>query len=283
MKRTHSLVVVTGLSGAGKSTAAKVMEDMGYYTIDNMPIAILEQLVGVLFDLQINTSKLAFVIDARSKDAAGALRVISALQRKYEGKVLFLTANEDALINRFKENRRKHPLGEDIMQAIRAEEGLLTDIKATADLVVDTSFLNVHELTREIKDFFKEREEALSVMLNSFGFKYGLPVDSDMVFDVRFMRNPHFDINLRDKTGLDRQVSDYVFESESSCIFMEKLKDMTAFLIPEYIREGKNFLKISVGCTGGKHRSVAVIMKLADYVNNISGIQLQLRHRDIER
>ena len=278
-----SLVVVTGLSGAGKSTAAKILEDMGYYTIDNMPVAVLEKLVEVFFDLRIDATKVALVIDARSRDCAGALRIIKLLKEKYKAKILFLNAAETILLNRYKEHRRKHPLGDDVVEAIAKEEMFLTDIKAISDIVIDTTPLNIHELTAEIHSFFTGHEpDTLSVMLSSFGFKYGLPADSDLVFDVRFMKNPHFVEELRKKTGLESDVSDYAFSSEISETFFNKLVDMLRFLIPQYKKEGRRFLKVSVGCTGGRHRSVAVIMKLINYIKDC-GIDIQVRHRDIER
>ena len=278
-----SLVVITGLSGAGKSTAAKVLEDMGYYTIDNMPVAVLEKLVEVFFDLRIDATKVAFVIDARSKDAEGALRIIELLQKKYLAKVLFLNANETSLINRYKEHRRKHPLGDDVIDAIAKEEMFLADIKALSNIVIDTTSLNVHELSAEIHSFIRGHEpDKLSLMLSSFGFKYGLPADSDLVFDVRFMKNPHFVEGLRHKTGLEVDVAAHVFSSEISEAFINKLVDLLRFLIPQYKKEGRKFLKISIGCTGGKHRSVAVVMKLINYIKDC-GVEIQIRHRDIER
>jgi UPF0042 nucleotide-binding protein len=282
MKDKHSLVVVTGLSGAGMSTASNVLEDLGYYTIDNMPVKILERIMGIFFNGLIS-QKVALVIDSRSRDEQTAFRIIGELKEKYQAVVLFLCASTEVIMNRYKVSRRKHPLGENILEAIKIEEELLKEIRSLADLVLDTTELNVHELAADINSFFKEREYKLLVTFNSFGFKHGVPPDSDLVFDVRFLKNPYFEITMRDKRGTDAEVRDFVLNERTTLDFLEKLTALLEFLIPQYIKEGKLFLKVSLGCTGGHHRSVAIVEELARRFGNKSFATVQAAHRDIER
>ncbi len=282
-----SLVVITGMSGAGKSTAARAVEDLGYYTIDNMPLLIIEKFVEIFTDVGVAESKIALVIDARSGGGQAAYKVINMLQQKYSAKVIFLSAATDTLVNRFKENRRKHPLGGDILEAINKEEEMLREIKSISDLVIDTSGMNVHELTSVLSSFFQEQGgRDLLVTINSFGFKFGVPMDSDLLFDVRFLRNPHFVDELREMTGREKAVSDYVLEDPVAAEFIAKLYDMLVFLIPRYQNEGKRFLKISIGCTGGRHRSVAISELVTKAISDstlLKGVRIQIRHRDIKR
>jgi UPF0042 nucleotide-binding protein len=283
MKDKHSLVVVTGLSGAGMSTASNVLEDLGYYTIDNMPVKILERIMGVFFNMGLISQKVALVIDSRSRDEQTAFRIIGELKEKYQAVVLFLCASTEVIMNRYKASRRKHPLGENILEAIRVEEELLKEIRSLADLVLDTTDLNVHELAADINNFFKEREYKLLVTFNSFGFKHGVPPDSDLVFDVRFLKNPYFEPALRDKRGTDAEVRDFLLSERTTLDFLEKLTSLLEFLIPQYIKEGKLFLKVSLGCTGGHHRSVAIVEELVRRFGNKSFAAVQAAHRDIER
>jgi UPF0042 nucleotide-binding protein len=283
MKDKHSLVVVTGLSGAGMSTASNVLEDLGYYTIDNMPVKILERIMGVFFNMGLISQKVALVIDSRSRDEQTAFRIIGELKEKYQAVVLFLCASTEVIMNRYKASRRKHPLGENILEAIRIEEELLKEIRSLADLVLDTTELNVHELAADINNFFKEREYKLLVTFNSFGFKHGVPPDSDLVFDVRFLKNPYFEPALRDKRGTDAEVRDFLLNERTTLDFLEKLTSLLEFLIPQYIKEGKLFLKVSLGCTGGHHRSVAIVEELARRFGNKSFAAVQAAHRDIDR
>lgn len=278
-----SLVIVSGMSGAGKTTAAKVLEDLGYYTIDNIPLKIAERIAELFTAVGAAASKIALVIDARSRDEKAAFEVISMLKTRYGAKVIFLEASTDVLVNRYKENRRVHPLGADILEAVLKEEALLKEIKSISDAVVDTSDLNVHQLTERIKGFFQLSDNDIAVTVSSFGFKHGLPVDSDLVFDVRFLRNPYFDNELRGLTGLERTIQDYVERDSAFNEFFTKLTDLVLFLIPQYKKEGKHFLKISVGCTGGRHRSVAVVEKLAKYIRDNADVPVLVSHRDVER
>ena len=279
-----SLVVVTGMSGAGKSTASKALEDLGYYTIDNMPLSVIERFVKNYYDGDVrNSSRLALVIDIRSGDSKEAYKIIGKLQVDYKAQVIFLTADENVLIRRYKESRRKHPLAKDISESVKTEAELLKEIKSISDIVIDTSAMNVHQLTGELNGFFNENVSDILVTVNSFGFKHGAPVDSDLLFDVRFLKNPYFVEEMRDRTGLEQDVQDYVMSDAIYETFLEKLKDMLDFLIPQYRREGKRFLVISFGCTGGRHRSVTVAENIARHIAGMEGVTVQTRHRDIDK
>jgi UPF0042 nucleotide-binding protein len=280
-----SLVIITGMSGAGKSVTAKAAEDMGYYTIDNMPLMFIERFMDIFIDVGAMKSKIALVIDSRSGDGETVHEVISMLRQKYSAKVIFLSAATNTLVNRYKENRRKHPLGDNILEAINKEGEILLDIKSVSDLIVDTSDMNVHELNSLLNSFFQEEDgNNILVSIKSFGFKYGVPVDSDLLFDVRFLRNPHFVDELRGKTGQDKEITDYVMEDSVSEKFFEKLCDMLVFLIPKYQDEGKRFLNISIGCTGGRHRSVVISELLTTALSaneKLKKMRIQVRHRDV--
>jgi len=279
-----SLIVLTGLSGGGKSVAASTLEDLGYYTIDNLPLALLDKLVELMLDFETGLHKVALVIDSRSKDIDSAVDKIALLKDKYDAKVVFLHATEDVLVRRFKETRRKHPMGENLTDAIRHERDMLQPIREQADLSIDSSTLNVHELRRRLEDFFSEDNISdMVITIQSFGFKYGLPQDSDLVFDVRFIRNPYFVESLREKTGKQSEVSEYVLSDQTTKGFLKNLKEMLGFLIPNYIREGKKFLSVSIGCTGGRHRSVAITEFITEYLEKKSNHKVNIRHRDIDR
>lgn len=273
-----SIVIISGLSGAGKSNAAKVLEDLGYNTIDNIPPQVVEKIVELFYSLDTAGSKVAFVIDSRSKDSALAYNTIKMLKEKYSAALLFMDASSDTLVKRYKETRRKHPQGGDLVEAIKRETALMADIKDIADIVFDSDGKNVHELADEIQSYFKDYVSGgLSVLVESFGFKHGVPTEADLMFDVRFLRNPHFADGLRHKTGLDGDVRDYIEADASYGIFMEKLEDMLSMLIPLYAREGKKYLTVAIGCTGGRHRSVAAAERLAGF------LKCPVKHRDIEK
>lgn len=278
-----SLVIVTGISGAGKSTAAKVLEDLGYFTIDNLPLSIVDKFLHISFEFSKEVSKIALVIDSRSRDSNRAFRTISFLKRRYAAKVLYIEANLDVLVKRYKETRRVHPMGANIEEAIQKEVAFLREIKGISDLILDTSGMNVHELSSRVRDYFQSEENSLIVTVQSFGFKHGLPATSDLVFDVRFLRNPHFDLMLKPKTGIDKDVQEYIQEDNRTAVFIDKLKDMMQFLLPQYVAEGKQYLTVSIGCTGGRHRSVFIAETLAAFIQECGCCQVVLRHRDIER
>ncbi len=279
-----SLIVLTGLSGGGKSVAAATLEDLGYYTIDNLPLRLLDKFVELMLVYENELNKVALVIDSRTKNIDAAIEKIKVLQEKYSAKVVFLHASEDVLVKRYKETRRRHPMGENLPEAIQAEKEKLWPIREYADMSIDTSQLNVHDLKKRLEDFFDvDAASGLVITIQSFGFKYGLPLDSDLVFDVRFMKNPFFVDGLRDKTGLDDQVRDYVLSDTNAELFLMHTKEMLGFLIPNYIREGKKYLTISIGCTGGKHRSVALTEDISKYLAESSKNKVNIRHRDINR
>ncbi|MDR2883583.1 MAG: RNase adapter RapZ [Deferribacteraceae bacterium] len=279
-----SIAVITGLSGAGKSTAVKALEDMGYYTVDNMPLLIIEKFVELFFDLGVATTKIALVIDMRSGDSEKAYKVIDLLKQRHNAKIVFLTTSKEILLKRYKASRRKHPLKGDLEEAIDSENLIMEPIKDIADSIIDTSAMNVHELSDRVTEFFLEQKDML-ITVSSFGFKHGLPLDSDLVFDVRFIRNPFFVESMRDRTGLDGDVYDYVMKDPRTGELLGKLTELLAFLIPNYSMEGKRFLKISIGCTGGKHRSVAIAEYIKGYLTDRckdTPVKVQVKHRDVE-
>lgn len=279
-----SLVVLTGLSGSGKSIAAKALEDLGYYTVDNLPLLIVDKFVEMIFDFNVEVNKVALVIDSRSKDQEKAYNLIQLLQSKYSADVLYLESSDDTLIRRYKETRRKHPLNDDLLEAIPQERHLLTPTRDIANIVIDTSEMTVHELNKEIGRYFKEpQSDNIYITIQSFGFKHGVPTDSDMVLDVRFLKNPHFIEHLRNMTGKEKAVSEYVFSDKRTKVFLKKLKSMLTFLLPNYVAEGKRLFTLSIGCTGGKHRSVAISEYIGEYITKKYGKTVSIRHRDIDR
>ena len=282
-------VIVTGMSGAGRNTAMKMMEDIGFYCIDNLPIQLLEKLVELSSSFHSDITDVAVGIDARNaEDLSDVPRTLELLKQKnIEYKILYLDADDDVLVKRYKETRRNHPLaaGERIEAGITLEKSKLTCIKAQADYIIDTSRLLTRELKEEINKIFVEDEnyQNLFVTILSFGFKYGIPSDSDIVMDVRFLPNPYYDLNLRPKTGNDKEIQDFVMKHKESQEFIDKLEDMLTFLIPNYISEGKNQLVISIGCTGGKHRSVTLANELYKRLSEQTGFGLKIEHRDITK
>jgi RNase adapter protein RapZ len=281
------VVVVSGLSGAGRSTAAKCLEDLGYYVVDNLP----PELIAAMVDLGSRTSggvtRIAVVVDVRSRAFSADLRtVIGELdERGYRPRVLFLEASDEVLVRRFESVRRAHPLqgGRRLVDGIAAERELLRDLQGVADLVVDTSHLSVHDLRREIEhEFGGEATPALRATVLSFGFKYGLPLDADLVADVRFLPNPHWIPELRPHTGLDRDVHDYVLSQAGAGEFLDVYTQLLRLVGAGYQREGKRYLTLAIGCTGGKHRSVAMAEELAKRLVG-DGVQTTVAHRDLGR
>lgn len=281
-------VILTGMSGAGKSTAIKMMEDIGFYCVDNLPIALLEKFVE-LSDLQQNTElqKVAVGIDIRSGQALEELRgILDRLRETGVGyEILFLDAEDSVLVKRYKETRRNHPLsgGERVDRGIEEERKKMAFLKERADYIIDTSRLLTRELRAELDKIFVQNQDYknLFITILSFGFKYGIPADSDLVFDVRFLPNPYYVEGLRAKTGNDKEIQDYVLQFPEAHVFMEKLEDMLNFLIPNYITEGKNQLVISIGCTGGKHRSVTLANALYRKLSGRKEYGIKIEHRDI--
>ncbi len=281
------IVIVTGMSGAGKSTALRNMEDLGYFCVDNLPVLLLEKLADMIQDSSFTNDKVAIGIDIRSgKELDNLSNVLAVLKRGgIEYEILFLDASSENLIRRFKETRREHPLAKDssIEDAIRKERDRVAFLKSSADYIIDTTGLLTRELRKEIKKIFEENSSYSNIIVSlvSFGYKFGIPVDADIVFDVRFMPNPYYDENLRPLTGNDDKIKDYVMSTEESWTFTDKLYDMLEFLIPEYIeKEGKHHLTVAIGCTGGRHRSVAVTNIMYDKLAKLP-YSVKKYHRDI--
>ena len=281
------LVIVTGMSGAGKGTAVKIMEDMGYYCVDNLPIPLVEQFVDFTLQSEDELEKVAVSIDIRNSNALSELEeVLERIRQKgIRFEILFLEAEDSVLVKRYKETRRSHPLagGGRIDKGIGLERKKLAFLKEQADYIIDTSRLLQRELKAELERIFVRDEDYrnLYITVLSFGFKYGIPTDSDLVFDVRFLPNPYYVEGLRQKTGNDIEIQDFVMQYKEAHEFLDKLEDMIKFLIPNYISEGKNQLVIAIGCTGGKHRSVTLANELYKRLDGNSEYGLKIEHRDI--
>ncbi|MEI3296248.1 MAG: RNase adapter RapZ [Eubacterium ventriosum] len=284
------LVIVTGISGAGKVTALKIFEDNGYYCVDNLPIDLIESFADILFGQTNEKNKVAIGVDTRSgknlEKMSEVLKNMKAKEQNYE--ILFLDCNNNTLIKRFKETRRSHPMGDrdSVENEINEERAKLEFLREQADYIIDTSNLLVKELRGEIEKIFVLNRDYrnLFVTIMSFGFKHGVPADCDLVFDVRFLPNPYYVPELKHKTGNQKEVQDYVLNSPVSHEFLDKLVDMIKFLIPNYIEEGKNQLVIGIGCTGGHHRSVTIANELYNQLNSSdASYGIRLSHRDIDR
>ncbi len=282
-------VVVTGMSGGGKSTVLRMLEDMGFYCVDNLPVSLMEKFVELIATPHTEVSKVALGLDVRAdqkfKEAEDMLDKLKADGYVFE--ILFMDAGEQVLLKRYKESRRLHPLslnGERIEEGIRREKEILRDIRKKADYVIDTSNLLTRELKEELDRIFVRNEEYNSLMINivSFGFKHGILADADMVFDVRFLPNPFYIEELKHHTGNDKEVQDYVMGFREAHEFLDKLEDMLKFLIPNYVKEGTYQLVIGIGCTGGKHRSVTLANALYSRLQNQGTYGLKLSHRDVE-
>ena len=282
-------VIVTGMSGAGKRTVMKILEDVGFFCVDNLPVQLILKFYMLASSSMCDIDKVALGIDIRNgdalKDMDDILSTLDTAEGTYE--ILYMDASNSTLIKRFKQERRSHPL----IPRGRVEEGIneerekLAFLKKKANFIIDTDNLLVRDLRTEIEKIFVDNATYNNLFINvvSFGFKHGIPVDSDLVFDVRFMPNPYYEEELRTKTGNDADVQEYVMNSDASASFVEKLVDMVKFLIPNYIAEGKNQLVISIGCTGGHHRSVTVANKLYESLNEGGDYGIKITHRDINR
>lgn len=282
-------VIVTGMSGAGKSTAMKMMEDIGFFCIDNLPIQLVDKLVEFYEKFESNIDKVAIGIDIRDKEGLEHIEstLTSLTEKKVLYDILFLDAENEVLIKRYKETRRNHPLAgrERIESGIVQEREKLEFLKENATYIIDTSQLLTRELKLELEKIFVQNQDYknLFVTILSFGFKYGIPSDSDIVMDVRFLPNPYYVDGLRAKTGNDKEIQDYVMQFEDAQVFLDKLEDLVKFLIPHYIEEGKNQLVISIGCTGGKHRSVTLANELYKRLQSEKDYGLKIEHRDIAK
>ena len=280
-------VIVTGMSGAGKSTALKMLEDMGYFCVDNLPIPLLPGFVQMLQNTDTEMKKVALGLDVRSgQDLSGLKENMEAMDRDRIGyEILFLDANDAVLVKRYKETRRQHPLSGSgrVDTGIAKEREKILFLKMKATYILDTSKMLTRELRIELEKIFVDGQSFcnLYITVMSFGFKYGIPQDADLVFDVRFLPNPYYIDTLWEKTGNEAEVQDYVMQNDKGRIFLDKLKDMMEFLIPNYILEGKNQLVIAIGCTGGKHRSVTLANALYQILDKEENYGVRIEHRDI--
>ena len=281
------VVILTGVSGSGKSTALRALEDAGFYCVDNLPIVFLEKLLELSGHTAGEVSRIALVVDAREgRFLAEAPRIIQQIRQEgADVEVLFLDASDESLVRRYSETRRRHPLAGEagtVMDGVAAERQALAALKAIADEVVDTTTLNVHELKRLVSRRFEGEGPRLGVTVVSFGFRFGIPTHADLVLDVRFLPNPFFIPELKPFPGTDPRVAAFVLGQADAKAFLERLSDLFAFLLPRYRSEGKSYLTIAIGCTGGKHRSVALASALAERLE-AAGQPVRLWHRDIEK
>jgi len=293
-----SVVVVTGVSGAGKSTAVHALEDLGYFCVDNLPTPVVASTVEAL--AAVGLRRIAFGIDVRVRgfldDAAAVINTLSSPGER-DVAVLFLDASDEAILRRFSSTRRPHPLSTTlepgsegsaiaVLDGVRIERELLTPLRARATMVVDTTRLSVNELRRQILDHFAPgagKAPRASVRFVSFGFKFGTPVDADVVLDVRFLQNPHFVPELRPLAGTDEPVQKYVLDSEEAQGFVTRTAELLEYCLPRFEREGKSYVTVAIGCTGGRHRSVVLAEHLADVVGEHLSLPIQVQHRDIDR
>jgi UPF0042 nucleotide-binding protein len=279
-------LLITGLSGAGRSEAAHSLEDLGYFVVDNLPPALLPTMAE-LVSRPGGPTRIAIVVDARGGVFFGELsKALDDLkQLRVDYRILFLEADDDDLVNRYEATRRRHPLApaDRVVEGIRKERLMMESLRGDADLLIDTSGLTPHGLRDRIRDAFSDAppEQGLQVSITSFGFKFGTPRDADLVFDVRFLPNPHFVPALRPHTGRDPEVRRFMDRSDAMHEFLRHTLNLLKFLIPQYVAEGKSYLTIGIGCTGGRHRSVAMAEALKKGLSGIEGIQLRVAHRDI--
>ena len=283
------ILIISGLSGAGKSKAASYLEDMGFYIVDNMPAAMILKFAEFCAGGSGRYDRVALVYDVRTANSFTELFDVLDKLRAMEGacRMLFLEAEPEVIIKRYKETRRRHPLADQtdcLEDAVRRERELMQPVRERADYIIDTSRTSTAQLRGELLRLFGDPEEkgGMTVSVTSFGFKYGLPLDADLVFDVRFMPNPFYIEELRPQTGLDQAVKDYVFSFQQTQGYLKRLEDLLAFSLPLYAEEGKTSLVIAVGCTGGHHRSVAVTHALAEFIGG-QGYQVSENHRDMNR
>ena len=283
------ILIISGLSGAGKSRAASFLEDMGFYIVDNMPAAMILKFAEFCAGGSQRYDKVALVYDVRTSNSPTELfDVLDTLKHSGVCSLLFLEAEPETIIKRYKETRRRHPLmkqADSLEKAVLEEKDMMAPLRQRADYIIDTTHLSAAQLRGELLRNFGSgaaEKEGMTVSVTSFGFKHGLPMEADLVFDVRFMPNPYYIQELREKTGLDRAVSDYVFSFQQTHDYMVKLRDLLAFTLPLYAEEGKTELVIAIGCTGGHHRSVAVTHALAADIRDL-GYRVRENHRDMNR
>ena len=281
------LVIISGPSGAGKSTAIKVLEDLNFFCVDNLPVVLLPKFME-LSSQSAEIAKVAIVVDVREREFLKELPSVlnTMMDSGYHAELIYLEASDEILLRRFSETRRRHPLaeGNSSLEGIRRERDMLAIVKMAANKIIDTSDCNVHQLKEIIKDYFSgpTQQEKMVVHLVSFSYRYGIPSDADVIMDVRFLPNPHFVEELKDLDGRDDRVKEFILNKNETKEFLKRFDSLLDFLIPNYWKEGKTYLTIAIGCTGGKHRSVAIVDFLADKISWERCI-LKKRHRDIER
>lgn len=283
----HDVLIVTGMSGAGRSTAANALEDLGWYVVDNLPPQMLQPLVDIAQGGQSDMKRLACVVDVRGgKLFEHAREAIIDLAERANVQIMYLDATDDVLVRRFEQVRRPHPVqGQGtLLEGIRSERELMQEIRERSDIVIDTSEMNLHQLYTVITErFHGGKEPGVSLTVLSFGFKYGLPTDVDMVWDMRFVANPYWQPELKSLTGTDSAVSDYVLQQEGVAQYLDTQVDALRIVLDGYRKENKRYATLAIGCTGGKHRSVAVATELANRVKEIPGVTVSIRHRDAGR
>jgi UPF0042 nucleotide-binding protein len=276
------IVILTGLSGSGKTVALRALEDSGFFCVDNLPIALIDSFASIISRNR-EIRKIGIGIDIREKGSLSEIKdVLKTLRKKYQTQVLFLEAEKDVLMRRFRETRRPHPLGGNIDEVMNIEKERLAPLKDVADRVVDSSSFTPHQLRQLITSFYglQTGRKAMTVVLISFGFKFGAPQNIDLLFDVRFLPNPNFVPELKPLRGTDRQVADYVLKNTTARAYVKKIQEFIDFLIPQYIKEGRSYLTIGVGCTGGNHRAPAIAEKLQSHLRR-HPIDLSVVHRDL--
>jgi len=283
LKMTRSRVlIITGLSGSCKTVALRGVEDTDFFCVDNLPVSLINSLITIISG-QAGTKNIAIGVDIREKEfLSDIVSVLNAIRSKCQVEILFLDADTNILVRRFKETRRPHPLGGGIENAIVSEQKILAPLKQNADRIIDTSSLSPHQLRKLVLSMYASAKEPkdLAVSLISFGFKYGLPQNIDLLFDVRFLPNPYFVPLLKDLNGTNKQVVDFIFQHTETKEFIKKIKDLLNFLVPLYIKEGKSYLSIAFGCTGGMHRSPALVEEISKLIRK-KNIGLNIIHRDI--
>jgi len=282
------IVIITGLSGSGKSTALKALEDIGFFCVDNLPVMLLPKFLDLQTGDSSEISKIALVMDLREKHFLEKhIEVLSRLRKKkYDIEILFLDTSDELLLRRFSETRRTHPLSKDrtILESIKLERDKLHELKEMANNIVDTSGYSIHQLKEHVQRFYLAPGKAKKLLINliSFGYRYGLPPDADIVMDVRFLPNPYFVSDLKEHNGNEKAVEEYVMRWDDTGQFLSNLFEMMTFLTPLYGKEGKSYLNIGIGCTGGKHRSVVILNQLAKYFSD-RNYTTNVSHRDIKR
>ena len=285
-KPDAELVIITGISGSGKLTALKAFEDLGFYAVDNLPIALVPKFADLSLDSK-TQRRSALTIDIREGEALkGFEEIYSELKKRVHARIVFLDASDEVLQRRYSETRRPHPLGSEstVLSSLSNEREQLAPLRALADLYIDTTKLNVHDLRRQINDKFQDATDpaGITVSINSFGFRYGVPSESDLVFDVRFLPNPNYIPEFKHLTGLHPSVARFIRSFPQTEEFINRISELLIYLLPHYIREGKSYLTISFGCTGGHHRSVLIAHEIQQRLKN-SGFAVKERHRDAER